>query len=51
MSVNWFHEFTDAVHEAHFRAAVTCRRYRVSYDAANRWWNLYETHQKIQGTP
>jgi hypothetical protein len=42
MSVSWFREFSHAVHEAHFRAAITGSRYRVSYDPANRWWGLRE---------
>jgi hypothetical protein len=48
MSVNWFREFSDAVFEAHFRAAITRLRYQVTYDAANRWWNIRETGTRIE---
>ena len=41
--MNWFREFSVAVFEAHFRAAIVRRRYQVYYDPANRWWNLRET--------
>jgi hypothetical protein len=51
MSIKWYREFSDAVFEAHFMAAITRRRYRVSYDAANRWWNLYETNKHVPETP
>lgn len=39
--------FRDAVYEAHFRAAITGRRYRVTYDRANQLWHLRETHQPV----
>lgn len=39
----WFKRWHDAYHQAVFRAEVTGRRYRVRYDAANRWWNITET--------
>lgn len=51
MSVSWFRDFSDAVQEAHFRAALTRLRYQVYYDAANRWWNLRETNQPLRETP
>lgn len=44
----WFRDFHDAVFEAHFRAALVRRRYRVRYDARNRWWNLTETTQPLR---
>lgn len=46
---SWFRTFHDAVFEAHFRAAITRRRYQVYYDPANRWWNLRETSEPIAG--
>lgn len=39
--------FHDAVHEAHFRAALTRRRYRVAYDQANQIWSLFEMIQRV----
>lgn len=50
MSVSWFRVFSDAVFEAHFRAAVTRFRYQVYYDPANRWWNLRETNTRLRET-
>lgn len=44
-----FRKHGDAVHEAHFRASLVRRRYRVSYEAANRWWQIKETHQLLAG--
>lgn len=45
----WFNHHSDAVHEAHFRAALVRRRYRVYYDPANRWWNIRDTQQLLEG--
>lgn len=39
---DWFKNWYDAYHQARFRSALTGRRYRVSYDRANRWWNITE---------
>lgn len=47
MKNNWSTRFHDAVFQAHFRAAITGLRYRVTYDRANRLWDLRETHQPI----
>jgi hypothetical protein len=47
MRPGWFTAFTDAVFEAHFRAAITGYRYRVTYDKANRLWDLRETTERI----
>lgn len=44
---SWFRTHADAVAEAQFRAAITRLRYRVTYDPANRWWQLHETTQPI----
>jgi hypothetical protein len=38
MRSNGFDTFTDAVHEAHFRAALTRRRYRVRKTTGTKWW-------------
>ena len=35
---NGFETFHDAVHEAHFRAAITRRRYRVNKTTGVLWW-------------
>jgi hypothetical protein len=43
-----FEEFSDAVFEANFRAAITRRRYRVRFDVPNRLWHLYETVTVIE---
>lgn len=43
----WFKRHHDAVHQAHFRAALVRRRYRVHYDPANRWWNITETPESF----
>lgn len=40
---SWFKRHADALAEADRRAALTRRRYRVRFDAANRWWNITET--------
>jgi hypothetical protein len=45
---SWFATFTDAVFQAHFRAAITGLRYRVTYDRANKLWNLIETVERIR---
>lgn len=47
----WFRQFMDAVNEAHRRADLTGRRYRVWYDPANRWWNGSEQTAYIAGRP
>lgn len=44
---NWHPNFHDVVFEAHRRAALTRRRYRVHYDRANRLWNLTETTARL----
>ena len=44
MQKSWFSNFHDAIFEAHFRATITRYRYRVRFDSANKWWNLYESH-------
>jgi hypothetical protein len=49
MMQNWTKSFHDAVHEAHFRAAITGLRYRVRYDRANGWWDLWETVTRLEG--
>jgi hypothetical protein len=49
MSPNWFRNFSDAVAEASFRAAVTKFKYKVYYDKYNKWWNLSETVHPIPG--
>ena len=45
---NWHARFSDVVHEAHFRAAITGKRYRVYYDRANRLWNMQETTEGLR---
>lgn len=44
---SWFNRFADAIGQADRRAALTRRRYRVYYDAANRWWNISETTEPV----
>jgi len=45
----WFRGFDDAVREASRRAWVTGWRYRVRFDRANGWWDLYETTEPVAG--
>lgn len=40
--VGLFANFRDAVAEASFRAAITQRRYRVTYEPNNCWWQIRE---------
>jgi len=47
MMPSWHKAFKDAVFEAHFRAAITGLRYRVTYDRANKLWNLIETTERV----
>ena len=42
-----FNQHADAVAEAMLRAALTFRRYRVRYDAANRWWQITELTEVV----
>ena len=44
---SWFKKHADAVAEADRRAALTRRRYKVRYEAANAWWNIIETIEKV----
>ena len=44
-----FRKHDDAVREAHFRASLVRRRYRVYYDAANRWWQIRDTGHLLPG--
>lgn len=46
---NWSKSWRDVVFEAHFRASITGWRYRVTYDQANGWWNMVETHYRVAG--
>lgn len=46
--LNWSKSWTDIVHEAHWRAAVTRRRYQVYYERANGWWVLRETQTRLE---
>lgn len=47
MGHSWFRSWRDAYHEALFRAGITGLRYRVRYDAANGWWNITETTDRM----
>lgn len=47
--VGLFRKHGDAVREAHFRADLVRRRYRVKYDADNRWWRISETTTLLSG--
>jgi hypothetical protein len=39
--------FKDAVFEAHFRASIVGRRYKVRYEPNNKLWEIKETHIAI----
>jgi len=43
VSVSWYRNWRDAFDEAYLRSWATRRRYRVWFEAENRWWSLTET--------
>lgn len=41
-NVGLFNNWLDATAEAHRLAALTGRRYRVTFEPNNRWWQIHE---------